>query len=134
MQSKKTERLCRYLPTPSLPSGWIPGCWSWTPAIYDNPIKCLVWALERIILWYLSIKVPLDYSATCFLDTYFQNTVIFSIFLATEICSMIKDALNMMDSLAKWYSKSSQYMHFVKDAQKSLIYSNLHLTQVKPML
>ena len=34
---------------------------------------------------------------------------------------MIKDALDMMDSLAKWFSKSSQYMHFVKHAQKSLI-------------
>ena len=32
MQSKKIEG-CRYSPTPSLPSGWIPGCWSWTPAI-----------------------------------------------------------------------------------------------------
>ena len=32
MQSKKIEG-CRYSPTLSLPSGWIPGCWSWTPAI-----------------------------------------------------------------------------------------------------
>ena len=35
MQSKKTERLLRFSPTPPIPSGRFPGCWSWTLAILN---------------------------------------------------------------------------------------------------
>ena len=40
MQSKKIERLHRFLPTPLISSGWFPGCWSWTPAF--NLCKAMV--------------------------------------------------------------------------------------------
>ena len=32
MQSKKIEMLHCFSPTSPIPSGWFPGCWSWTPA------------------------------------------------------------------------------------------------------
>lgn len=35
----------------------------------------------------------------------------------------LKDALDMLGSLAKWFSKRGQYMHFVKDSQEILIYN-----------
>ena len=41
MQSKKTERLHRFSPTPPIPSGWFPGCWSWTPAEVTKRFKGL---------------------------------------------------------------------------------------------
>lgn len=41
---------------------------------------------------------------------------------------MVKDALHMMGSLAKWFSKKEKYMYFVKDSQK------IYLNQIGPLL
>ena len=56
MQSKKTERLHRYSPTPPIPSGWLPGCCSWTLA----KVKSLSCVRLFATPWTIAYKAPLS--------------------------------------------------------------------------
>lgn len=70
-----------------------------------------------------------------FSDTFFsKHKNILHILQTWGLCLLVKDALNMMGYLAKWFSKREKCIYFVKNSQNILTYNHIYLNQLRPLL
>ena len=83
-QSKKTWRLSHYSPTPFISSGWIPGCWSWTPAEKHKWFSVL---LGHISVLYQNVLVHILINRS---DIYYALSVILFITLKMQLIILTK--------------------------------------------